>query len=224
MRRGALIAGLALLAALWGGPLPALSTQAFATHAFAAHALAPHAFAAHMALHMGVVAMAAPLLGYGIAGSRFDPAARFPSLFAPLLAAMLEFAVVWSWHMPALHQAARSSILLFAAEQASFLAAGLLLWTSCFGAAAEGPLGRALTGTLALLVTSMHMTLLGALIALAPRPLYGHAGHVGDAAAQVADQQLGGIIMLLVGGAAYLGGGIFLMARIFAGREPGAAG
>jgi putative membrane protein len=42
--------------------------------------------------------------------------------------------------------------------------------------------------------------------------------------AQVADQQLGGIIMLLVGGAAYLGGGIFLMARIFAEREPGAAG
>jgi putative membrane protein len=206
MRRAALITGLVLLVALWAGPLRDAST---------------HSFAAHMALHMGIVAIAAPLLGYGIAGS-FDPAARHPVLFSPLFAAMLEFVVVWSWHMPALHQAARASAMLFAAEQTSFLITGLLVWTACLSDPRDR--GRSLMGTLALLLTSMHMTLLGALIAFASRPLYSHAGHIGDshmgdahmgdATAQVADQQLGGVIMLLVGGAVYLAGGMALMARV----------
>jgi putative membrane protein len=196
MRRAALITGLVLLVALWAGPLRGASS---------------HSFAVHMALHMGIVAIAAPLLGYGIARA-FDPASRHPLLFSPLFAAMLEFVVVWSWHMPALHQAARASAMLFATEQASFLIAGLLVWTACLGDRRDR--GRSLMGTLALLLTSMHMTLLGALIAFASRPLYSHAGHIGDAAAQVADQQLGGVIMLLVGGAAYLAGGMVLMARV----------
>jgi putative membrane protein len=51
----------------------------------------------------------------------------------------------------------------------------------------------------------MHMTLLGALLALAPRPLY-HA----HASAALADQQLGGALMLTVGGVVYLGGGLVL--------------
>jgi putative membrane protein len=202
MRAAAFILGFVLLVALWAGPLRGASA---------------HGFAAHMALHMGVVAMAAPLLGYGIANSRFDPAPRHPLLFAPLFAAMLEFAVVWSWHVPALHHAARTSAAVFALEQGSFLAAGLLLWISCLGPAGEGATGRSLMGTLALLLTSMHMTLLGALIAFAARPLYPHAGHTGDVAAQVADQQLGGIIMLLAGGAVYLAGGVILMARVVLG-------
>lgn len=206
MRCAALAAGLALLAALWAGPLPAAAS---------------HSFAMHMLLHMGVVAIAAPWLGYGIAG-RLDPA-RHKLLLAPLFAAMLEFMVVWSWHMPALHAAARSSTPLFALEQASFLGAGLLLWIACLGDATGRDRARRLTGTLALLVTSMHMTLLGALIAFASRPLYSHAGHAGDATAQVADQQLGGIIMLLIGGAAYLAGGLVLMAGIFAEPKAGAA-
>ena len=48
------------------------------------------------------------------------------------------------------------------------------------------------------------MTLLGALFALTPRALYGH----GD----LFDQHLGGAIMLLVGGASYLMGGLWLTA------------
>ena len=64
------------------------------------------------------------------------------------------------------------------------------------------------TGVAALLLTSMHMTLLGALLALAPRPLY-HTH-----AAALADQQLGGALMLAVGGAVYLGGGLLLAATL----------
>jgi putative membrane protein len=61
----------------------------------------------------------------------------------------------------------------------------------------------------------MHMTLLGALFALPPRPLYAHAG-------SLADQHLGGVIMLLVGGASYLAGGLWLTARVLGGRHASA--
>jgi putative membrane protein len=61
--------------------------------------------------------------------------------------------------------------------------------------------------------TSMHMTLLGALFALAKRPLFVHAAEA-PAISALDDQQLGGVIMLLVGGASYLAGGLWLTAAI----------
>jgi putative membrane protein len=203
MKPLALFAGLALLALVWGGPLPGM---------------AAHGFSAHMMMHMSVVALAAPLIAAGLAGTRFDPTGRLPLLFSPLLAAMLEFVVVWGWHLPALHGAARAGDLLFVVEQGSFLAVGLLLWLACLGRAAGGTMAGALIGTLGLLLTSMHMTLLGALIAFAGRPLYGHV-HGGDTASVVADQQMGGVIMLFAGGAVYLAGGLFLMARVVLAEE-----
>lgn len=203
MKALALAAGLAILAFVWGGPLPAM---------------AAHAFSAHMTMHMAVVALAAPLIAVGLAGTRFDPTGRLPLLFSPLLAAMLEFVVVWGWHLPALHGAARAGGWVLVAEQGSFLAAGLLLWLSCLGSAAGGGFAGALIGTLGLLVTSMHMTLLGALIAFAGRPLYGHL-HGDDTTSVVADQQMGGVIMLFAGGAVYLAGGLFLMARVVLSGE-----
>jgi putative membrane protein len=55
----------------------------------------------------------------------------------------------------------------------------------------------------------MHMTLLGALLALAPRPLYIHA-ETFSGLTSLEDQQLGGAIMLIVGGISYLTGGLWL--------------
>lgn len=190
--------GLALLALLWAGPLPAA---------------AGHSFSAHMALHMGVVAVAAPLLAAGIAGTPYDPSPAHPILFGPLPASLVELVVVWGWHAPALHEAARSNAAVFALEQATFFLSGLLVWTACLGHAGASRTGRSLLGTLGLLLTSIHMTLLGALLAFAQRPLFGHGDMHG-----LDDQQQGGIVMLLVGGASYLLGGLILMARIF--REP----
>lgn len=178
-----LAAGTLALGALWLGPLPALAS---------------HSFAAHMALHMGVVALAAPLLALAFAGR------ELPEALAPLPLSALEAAVVWSWHAPALHHAARHGGGAFAAEQGSFLAAGVLVWASSFAR------GRAGTGAAALLLTSMHMTLLGALFALAPRPLYGRHG--------LEDQWLGGVVMLALGNASYLAGGLYLVARLMRAR------
>ncbi|MEC5291411.1 cytochrome c oxidase assembly protein [Aurantimonas sp. C2-3-R2] len=121
-----------------------------------------------------------------------------------------------------MHDAARVDASIFVLEQASFLAAGILLWASAIGAAGAGrPAARA-AGVVALLVTSMHMTLLGALLLLAPRPLYACAELCSPAAAltPLGDQQFGGVLMLLVGGAAYLTGGLALLASILREQTP----
>jgi putative membrane protein len=61
------------------------------------------------------------------------------------------------------------------------------------------------------------MTLLGALLALTPRPLYQHTGGF-SGLTPLEDQHLGGAIMLLVGGLSYLVGGLGLTARLLRGR------
>ena len=163
-------------------------------------------FPLHMTLHMAVVALAAPLLALALAGGRFDPVPRAPRLFAPIPASLVELVVVWGWHAPSLHHAARHDLGALAVEQAMFFASGFLVWMSSFGGH-----GRARTGAgvLALLLTSMHMTLLGALLALAPRALY-HG--------TLEAQHTGGAIMLVAGGLAYLLGGLALTVRLL--RRP----
>ena len=182
--------------AVWLGPLPSL---------------AQGSFAAHMTMHMGVVAIAAPLIAFGLAGGRFDPVPKAPSMFAPIPASLLELVVVWLWHAPALHHAARHEAFARVLEQGSFLASGLLLWLAVLGGNAAREEARRGSGILALLLTSMHMTLLGALLALAPRPLYAHAAATG---ATLSDQHWGGAIMLVIGGIAYLVGGLWLAVRL----------
>lgn len=203
----ALLFGLATLSAVWFGPLPEL---------------ARHSFAAHMTMHMGVVAVAAPLLALAVAGGRFDPVCRVPALFPPILASLVELVVVWLWHAPSLHHAARHTPLLRAVEQATFLATGLLLWLSVLGGSRETHESRLGSGVIALLLTSMHMTLLGALLALPPRPLYVHADQ--DSTQALADQHWGGAIMLVVGGVVYLLGGLWLSAQLLQCRANAARG
>jgi putative membrane protein len=187
MKRLALLAGLILLAAIWLGPL---------LDAWRA------SFAAGMVAHMGVIAVAAPLIAIGLP-ERFRPGLSMP-------------AALRTWHAPAMRALATSSPLATAAEQATFLLAGVLLWSTSL--AAPGQRKHALAGAGSLLLTSIHMTLLGALLALAPRPLYG-AGDVtcfGIVLDAGQDQQFGGILMLLVGAAVYLAGGLVLVARLLA--------
>lgn len=205
MRAALLLLGLLTLAATWIGPLPRLSRGSFA---------------AHMTMHMGVVAVAAPLIAIGVAGGRLDPVRGAPRLFSPIPASIVELVVVWAFHAPALHHAARHTAAGFVMEQGAFLLSGLLVWTSAFGGDARCRGDRGASGVVALLLTSMHMTLLGALLALPPRALYTHAGHAAEAPLLTAlqDQHLGGAIMLLVGGVSYLAGGLWLMAEVLRGR------
>jgi putative membrane protein len=205
MRTAFLIAGLFVLVAVWG-LLPVL---------------APTTFYAHMIMHMGVVAVAAPLLAIGLAGTAFDPVVRFPEWFAPIPISLVELVVVWAWHAPGLHHLARHTTVGLLAEQSMFLTCGLLLWLSAFGGSKQLGSNRIATGIIGLLLTLMHMVLLGALLALSPRPLYAHGdhhtGHLSghfSGLTPLEDQHLGGAIMLVGGGISYLLGGLWLSFRL----------
>ena len=166
----------------------------------------------HMAAHMAAVAVAAPLVAYGIAGSRADPATCWPAVVTPLAMSLVELVVVWGWHLPAARAFAASSAVGLVLEQAMFFAAGLLLWSACLGAREVANSARRAVGVGALLLTTMHMTLLGVLIALAPRPLFEGHGHSLLGLDPQADQQAAGVVMLIVGGGSYLLGGLLLLA------------
>ena len=180
--------GLGLLAALWLLPLGHWLGADF-----------PH----HMLRHMGLVTVVAPLLVLGF------PTATAPFALSPLLGAVVEFAVVWGWHLPALHGWADGGWLGLILEQSSFALAGLLVWAGCLR-------GDALAGAGGLLLTSMHMTLLGALIILAPRDLY---AEICGRAADLSAQQLGGLLMLGIGTPVYLIAGLGLVAQALNRQE-----
>lgn len=190
MRRPAALAlGAVVLTAGWGA------------------ALAGGSFAAHMAAHVAVVAVASPLL---VLGTGWRPRMlRLP--MAALAACGVELVVVWAWHAPWLHMAAREYPGVFVVEQVSFLLAGYAVWASALSSASLDPDGArsSLAGVGALLMTSMHMTLLGGLLAVSSRPWYQEPSVAGA----LPDQQIGGVIMLAVGGLSYLTGALVLLGR-----------
>ena len=160
---------------------------------------------AHMLLHVGVVAVAPALL-------RFRP--PFSSGGAVLLlAAVADLAVVWTWHLPRLHLWASLDDVGFAVQQGSFLLAGIIVWSV---AEAAGRLGAAAL----LMMTGMHMTLIGALLTLAPRVLYpGVCGGGPFGLSPIEDQQLAGVVMAVLAPAVYLAGGLVRLAPLLGEGE-----
>jgi putative membrane protein len=160
-----------------------------------------------------------------VAGTGADFAARWPVMVTPLPMSLLELVVVWGWHVPAARAFATGSAAGLVIEQLTFLGAGLLLWSACLGAGSAHGSARRASGVIALLLTTMHMTLLGVLIALAPRTLYGTTGFtcLGIIVEPLADQQLGGVVMLVVGAGSYLLGGLALLSRLLWGERSGMA-
>ncbi|HET6629029.1 MAG TPA: cytochrome c oxidase assembly protein [Woeseiaceae bacterium] len=197
-----LLAGLAVLLAVWLTPLPRLAGSGFA---------------ADVLVNVAVLGLAAPLIAAALAASP-GLMARLPdSLVSPMPVALAGFGVVWLWHIPVLHGLAGLSRGVWIAEQASFAVAGLLLWTTALRPASAS--GReAGAGILALLLTATHLVLLGTLLALAPRPLYTYAiDTLGDAYAELAAQRVGGMLMLLAG-FSHLAGALYLVNRLL--RQP----
>src|SRR5690606_17241260 len=146
--------GILILALLWLGPLPALSRTAFS---------------AHMLLHLGVVALAAPVLALGLvrSGRRLRTGERFVT--AAVLIFSLEMLVVWGWHLPALHEAAARQVGLFVREQLAFVLCGAAVCWLAWSVRRRTELVVALLGSA---LTLMPLTILGVLLLLAPRLLY----------------------------------------------------
>lgn len=128
-------------------------------------------------------------------------------LTEPATAWALHALVLWGWHVPWLFNAALDNRAIHALQHASFLGSALLFWWSILGRA--GP--RAQAAALASLFTTMlHTGALGALLAFAPAAWYAYPQPLPFGLAPLEDQQLGGLLMWVPGGAPYLVAGLIV--------------
>lgn len=171
-------------------------------------------FTLHMLAHVLAVAVAAPAFAWAV---------RWPAWLSSPAAALafcgVEFIVVWGWHLPAMHTLAAANTAVFVIEQLTFLAAGVAVWASVRPDERRSPPGG-LVGAAVLLITAMHMTLLGALLILAPEPLYQHGMSDRAPFRALGDQQLGGLVMLITSSTVYLGAALIVLGRMLRLREP----
>ena len=195
------------------------------------HALAGRSFAAHMGLHLLLMAVAAPLLilarplaplawALPMAArlALLRPAARgWRRLADPVLATALQMAVLTAWHLPRAFDRAVGDPFVHAAQHLTLALTALLFWWVVLE---RGRAGRS-HGLIALCLfaTMLHGTALGALLTLAPRPLY--AGGVrATPLDSLADQQLGGLLMWVPGGLIYAVAALVLLTRCVRGSGP----
>ena len=192
-RVAAVAAGWALLAALFISPLCNLSVALFS---------------ARVAQHMLLTLAAAPLIALGL------PAV---ARRGPLTPACAFAAVLWFWHLPRPYDAAFASDAVYWAMDLSLLAAALGLW-----AALLRPGVRPAAVLAAALLTSLQMSLLGALLSFAPQPLF--QVHLATTApwglTPLHDQQLGGALMWVPGGFLFAAVLAAVLYRVMLPRPP----
>ena len=174
--RRALLAGWAVLAVRLVSPLCNLSVALFS---------------ARVAQHLGLLALAAPLLALALPARPPRPAA--------LAAAALGFAfALWAWHLPGPYALTFRSDLAYWAMQGSLLGSATWLWHGLLRGAAARPDLAFLAGV----GTAAQMGGLGALLTFAPRPLFVPHGltTLPWGLTPLEDQQLGGLLMWVPGG------------------------
>jgi putative membrane protein len=164
----------------------------------------------HMAVHLLLMNGVAPLAA--LAALRlWGRHTAAPGQVLP--ATLAQLALLWAWHAPPLLAEAMQVPGLHLLMQLSLLASALWFWSSVL--ALRG--SDRWRGLLALLVTSKIFCLLGVLLVFAPRSLYPEAlfsaAHGHAMPALLADQQLAGLLMLVVCPATYLTAGVVLAAR-----------
>jgi putative membrane protein len=195
-------------------------------------ALGSWLFSAHMLQHEAMMIVAAPLLVLGRPFALWmwglPPAWRRPVgaavrgralqtgwavLTWPVFAWLFHAAVVWLWHAPLLFEAALHSNAIHTLQHVSFLGSALLFWWAVLGDGSFRP-QRGLS-MLYIFTTMAHTGALGALLTWSGvvwYPSYIGAGE-GFGIDALEDQQLGGLIMWVPGGLAYLIAGLALASK-----------
>jgi putative membrane protein len=162
-------------------------------------ALSVALFAARVGQHMILVLAAAALIAYAWPPhqSSLARAAKYGGwrMWGPATAF---FVALWFWHMPDPYDATFRSTLVYWSMHVTLFGSGILLWRVLL----HHPPGQA-TEVLAVgALTSMHMSLLGAVLTFAGRPLF--AWHLLSMTGRwsltpLQDQQLGGVFMWVPG-------------------------
>jgi putative membrane protein len=204
------------------------------------HQLGSVLFSAHMVQHELLMVAAAPLLVLGHPLIAFVwslpmkwrrrlgdwsavPLVRgtWALLTLPLMAWTLHAIAIWLWHAPAFFQATLDSELVHTLQHISFLGTGLLFWWALLRGR-NGRIGRP-AAVLYLFTTSVHTTVLGALLTFSSSswyPIYA-PGTATWGLSPLEDQQLAGLIMWVPAGLVYLIAALAIASSWL--REPEAA-
>ena len=184
------------------------------------HWLGEHLFTFHMIEHEIVMAVSAPLIVLARPVSAFIWALprkvrhlvgdMMNSLVVRKLrgwltrgvnATVLHGTVIWAWHVPWLFDASVTNTATHRLQHLSFFLTALLFWWSMLWRCDRG------IAAWHLFVTMVHTSILGALLALAPRVLY--KAQTADAMewglTPLEDQQLAGMLMWVPAGTIYAG-------------------
>jgi cytochrome c oxidase assembly factor CtaG len=207
------------------------------------HEAGERSFTAHMVEHELLMLVAAPLIVLAKPLSAmlwaFPPAGRraigglsssrpvsavFAALTGAITSTVLQAAVMWIWHMPALFDLALASEGWHATQHLCFVVSALLFWTAMLGrrGAEAGMAGARVLAALCLLATSLITGALGALMAFSQSPWY--AGYARLARAPFGltpaeDQQIAGLIMWVPGGLVHAVAALLLFRTVLAPRR-----
>ena len=201
-------------------------------------AVAEFSFAAHMVQHELLMVVAAPLIVLGrpvetfawgvstAAAQAFAAAARtdfIQAVWRPLTSPLgtwgLHALALWVWHVPALFELALHHFGWHVTQHVCFFVSALGFWWSVF---ARGPRSADGLAMASLFTTMLHTSALGALLTFAPTAWYPLDGSVAFGLTALEDQQLGGLVMWVPGGMAYMVAGLAVVRRwLVAGRGVG---
>ena len=192
-------------------------------------ALGERSFAFHMVQHELLMVVAAPLLVCSRPLEAFTWAlpqawrralaqvARQRALDAawsfvtePVGAWTVHAVALWAWHVPAFFEAALHGEAVHIAQHACFFVSALVFWWSVLARRSRKAEGVAIAS---LFTTMMHTSALGALLTFAPTVWYRDYLAAGPGAlTPLEDQQLGGLIMWVPAGMAYIVTGLAIVA------------
>src|SRR3989475_7796842 len=166
-------------------------------------------FSAHMAQHLLLTLVFPPLLLYGTPAHVIRPLLRPRWVMAmgrvvtrPLAAALLFTGPIVIWHAPALYEAALRHHNLHILQHVVFLTTAVIMWWPVLSPVPELPRIPHLLQMLYLFLLGIPMAITGALITLSDSvlyPFYAAAPRVWGLA-PLEDQQIGGLLMWVLGG------------------------
>jgi len=167
-------------------------------------------FSAHMAQHLLLTLVFPPLLLYGTPSAVMRQLLRPRWVMTvarvvtrPLVAAAVFTAPIVLWHVPAFYEAALRDHNLHIVQHLVFLTTAVIMWWPVLSPVPELPRLPHLLQMLYLFLLGIPMSITGALIALSDRvlyPFYAAAAPRVGGLSPLDDQQIGGLLMWVLGG------------------------
>jgi len=174
-------------------------------------ALSVALFSARITQHMILLLVAAPLIALGLPAR--GQASAVDGNWTLWAAAGAFLVALWGWHMPTPYDATFTATSVYWTMHVTLFGGGIILWRELVNHPAKRTAAALTVG----LLTSMQMGLLGAVLALARRPLF--FPHLSTTQiwglTPLQDQQLGGILMWVPGILLFLWAAIRSLRRLW---------